>query len=153
MSDNHVKERSIMEIEPFLMNDYDEMIGLWERAGLPHDKEHRDSRAEIERRLFDDHVAIITLKDGGKMIGVIIVTYDGRKGWLNRLAIDPEYRGRRLAARLIEAAEARLAEMGARIVCGLIEDQNFPSMAAFKHCGYEAWDHIVYFRKKLWRAR
>jgi len=138
-----------MDIEPFRIDDYDEMIALWERAGLSHDKERRDSRAEIERQLLDDHMAFIALRHEGKMIGVIIASYDGRKGWLNRLAIDPDWRGRRLAARLIEAGEARLAEMGAVVIGGLIEDQNFPSMAAFKHCGYEAWEHIVYFRKKL----
>lgn len=138
-----------MQIEPYQIDDYDDMIALWQRAALPHDKEKRDSREAIERQMFDDHVAILTLKDNGRMIGVIVATYDGRKGWLNRLAIDPDFRGRRLAARLIEAAEAKLVEMGATIFAGLIEDQNFPSMAAFKHCGYEGWDHIVYFRKKL----
>jgi hypothetical protein len=39
--------------------------------------------------------------------------------------------------------------MGARVIGALIEDQNFPSMAAFRHCGYEGWDDIVYFRKEL----
>ena len=140
-----------MDIQPFMIDDYEAMIALWERSGLPFEKDGRDSRAGIERQMFDDHIAIITLKDQGKLIGVIIATSDGRKGWINRLAVDPDYRGRRLAARLIEAAEERLVEMGVNVIGGLIEDQNFPSMAAAKHCGYEGWEHLVYFRKKLTR--
>jgi GNAT superfamily N-acetyltransferase len=132
-----------------MRDDYEAMIALWERAGLPFEKDGRDSRKSIERQMFDDHIAIITLKDQNKLIGVIIASYDGRKGWINRLAIDPDYRGRRLAARLIEAAEEKLAQMGAKVIGGLIDENNFPSMGAVKHCGYEGWEHLVYFRKKL----
>lgn len=132
-----------------MIEDYEAMIALWERSGLPFEKDGRDSRASIERQMFDDHIAIITLKERDKLIGVVIATSDGRKGWINRLAVDPDFRGRRLAARLIEAAEERLAEMGVSVIGGLIEDQNFPSMAAVRNCGYEGWEHLVYFRKKL----
>ncbi|NMC45018.1 MAG: GNAT family N-acetyltransferase [candidate division Zixibacteria bacterium] len=138
-----------MEIQPFMIDDYGAMIALWERSGLPFEKDGRDSRDSIERQMFDDHIAIITLKEQGQLIGAIIATSDGRKGWINRLAVDPDFRGRRLAARLIEAAEEKLAEMGVSVIGGLIEDQNFPSMAAAKYCGYEGWEHLVYFRKKL----
>lgn len=138
-----------MEIQPFMIDDYQAMIALWERSGLPFERDGRDSRTSIERQMFDDHIAIITLKDQGRLIGVIIASSDGRKGWINRLAVDPDFRGRRLAARLIEAAEEKLAEMGVSVIGGLIEDQNFPSMAAAKYCGYEGWEHVVYFRKKL----
>jgi N-acetylglutamate synthase len=141
-----------MDIQPFMIEDYEAIIALWGRAGLPYEKDGRDSRDSIERQMFDDHIAIITLKEQGKLIGVIIASSDGRKGWINRLAIDPDYRGRRLAARLIEAAEEKLAEMGVNVIGGLIEDQNFPSMAAAKYCGYEGWEHLVYFRKKLQRG-
>jgi len=138
-----------MEIQPFMIDDYGAMIALWERSGLPFEKDGRDSRDSIERQMFDDHIAIITLKEQGQLIGAIIATSDGRKGWITRLAGDPDFRGRRLAARLIEAAEEKLAEMGVSVIGGLIEDQNFPSMAAAKYCGYEGWEHLVYFRKKL----
>lgn len=139
-----------MQISIFTIREYDDLLALWDRCGLPYDKNGRDSREKIEQQLYDDHVVILTLKtDEGRLVGSIIGSYDGRKAWINRLAVDPDFRGRRLAARLIEEVEAHLAEMGAAIFGALIEDLNFPSMAAFKHCGYEGWDTIVYFRKKL----
>ncbi len=138
-----------MEIIPFTPDRYDALLALWDHCGLPYEKHGRDSREQLERQTYDDHVVFLVMTDNGHLIGSVIGTYDGRKGWINRLAIDPEYRGRRLAARLIAAAETGLAEMGAAILSALIEDQNFPSMAAFTQAGYTGWEHIVYFRKEL----
>ena len=139
-----------MKIEPLRIDEYDQLIQLWERCRLPCDRASRDSRVRIEQQLFDDRIVILTLKtDQGDIIGSVIGTYDGRKGWINRLAVDPDYRGRRLAARLIESAEERLAEMGAVIIGALIEDENFPSMSAFRHCGFDGFDEFVYFRKSV----
>ncbi len=139
-----------MHIDLMHIDEYERLIALWERCGLAYEQDGRDSREQIEKQIFDDHVVILTMKtDEGQLVGSIIGSYDGRKGWINRLAVDPEFRGRRLAARLLERAEAMLAEMGARVIGALIEDLNFPSMAAFRHAGYYGWEQIVYFRKKL----
>jgi len=139
-----------MQINIFTIDEYDDLLTLWERCGLSYEENGRDSRERVEQQIYDDHIVILTLKtDEGKLIGSIIGSYDGRKAWINRLAVHPDYRGRRLAARLIEEVEDKLTEMGATIFAALIEDQNFPSMAAFKHCGYEGRDDIIYFRKKL----
>ncbi|MCK5124834.1 MAG: GNAT family N-acetyltransferase [candidate division Zixibacteria bacterium] len=139
-----------MSIEIFNIEEYDELIALWERTGLPFDREDRDTRTKIERQVFDDHVVIYIMKtDEGKMIGAVIGSSDGRKGWINRLAIDPDYRGHRLAERLLEKTEEFLKDMGVEVFSALIEDENFPSMSLFRRCGYEGWDKIIYFRKKI----
>lgn len=138
-----------MEIEPFRIDDYDQLMALWTSTGLPHDREGRDSRAFLERQIFDDHIAIFVLRHQERIIGSVVASSDGRKGWINRLAIEPEFRGRRLAARLLEAAEKFLEDSGVRVIAALIEEENTPSMAAFRNCGYEPWPKIVYFRKLL----
>ena len=86
--------------------------------------------------------------DGDKMIGTIIGSSDGRKGWINRLAIDPDYRGRNLAHRLIEECERYLYDLGLSVIACLIEDVNFPSLSAFKKAGYEITDQILYCSKR-----
>ena len=139
-----------MHIESFRIEDYDNLISLWERAGLPFDREDRDSREKIESQMFDDHVVIFSMKDDkGRLIGTVIGSSDGRKGWINRLAIDPDYRGKRLGQRLLEKAEEALVEMGAGIISALIEEENAPSMALFRRSGYEGWEQIKYFRKNI----
>jgi ribosomal protein S18 acetylase RimI-like enzyme len=137
-----------MEIEPFRIDDYDELISLWDRCGLPYDLERRDNRAALEKQLFDDHVFILVLKDENRLIGSIVGSHDGRKGWINRLAVDPDYRGHQLAALLIGHVERYMFEDGIRVFAALIEDENLPSMSAFSRAGYEAWQRIIYFSKR-----
>ena len=38
--------------------------------------------------------AFFGLLEQSKLIGVCIANWDGRRGWINRLAIDPDFRGR-----------------------------------------------------------
>jgi len=129
-------------------DDYDELIRLWSICGLTHRPKGRDSREAIDEQFALANMCFLGMFDGDRMIGTVIGSHDGRKGWINRLAIDPEYRGRELAANLIDSAEDYLHAQGIRVIAALIEDENTPSMATFAKAGYEAWEGIVYFSKR-----
>ena len=138
-----------MRIEPLRIDEYDQLIRLWERCRLPYDRASRDSRRRIEQQLFDDRILILTLKtDEGEMIGSVIGTYDGRKGWINRLAVDPDYRRRGIAGRLIAEVEGKFNDLGIDIIAALIEDWNTASMETFERLGYEKHSEVIYFSKK-----
>jgi len=82
-----------MQINIFTIDEYDDLLTLWERCGLSYEENGRDSRERVEQQIYDDHIVILTLKtDEGKLIGSIIGSYDGRKAWINRLAVHPDYR-------------------------------------------------------------
>ncbi|MBI5566167.1 MAG: GNAT family N-acetyltransferase, partial [Chloroflexi bacterium] len=71
------------------IEDYEAVIALWLRAGLQTVKPTgRDSRSEFEQQLQHGQI-VIGLEDGEKLIGVVVATNDTRKGWINRIAIDP----------------------------------------------------------------
>lgn len=130
------------------VSDYDDIIALWSRAGLKFRPKGRDSREVMSGEFARAETCFLGMFDGDTMIGVIVGTSDGRKGWLNRLAIDPDYRGRGLAAHLIKAAEDFLHGFGIKVLAGLIEDWNTPSMSAFEKAGYVFYDDIVYCSKR-----
>lgn len=138
-----------MEFGSFDPDEYDQLISLWIRADLPFDREKRDSRESLIRQCQDDHAAMLTLKDKGRLVGSIIATFDGRKGWMNRLAIDPDYRRRQLAYKLVQKAEEVLIKMGATVIAALVNDDNYASQSLCRHCGYESCKDIIYFRKKI----
>jgi len=128
--------------------DYDAIIALWQRAGLPYEPEGRDSRVAIARQIErSGHLIFAAEDDEGGLIGVVFGSHDGRKGWINRLAVDPAHRRRGLAQRLVTTAEEALRHEGLSIVTALIEDYNSASMALFKRLGYAERRDIVYFRK------
>lgn len=130
-------------------DDYLALLELWTAAGLPYKPHGRDSRAAFERQLALPQIAFLGLFDGDRMIGTSLVTHDGRKGWINRVAVHPDYRRRGLAVRLIRASEEWLASCGIGIFACLIEGYNDPSRATFQAAGYELFEGVAYFTRRV----
>lgn len=128
--------------------DYDDILRLWSVSGLPHKPLGRDSRESMTREMLLPQCRYFGLFDGETMVGVAIASYDGRRGWLNRMAVHPDYRGRGLAGQLIRECEEFLESQGAVVMAGLIEELNTPSMACFTKAGYECLSTIKYFAKR-----
>jgi hypothetical protein len=49
---------------------------------------------------------------------------------------------------LIEKAEEFLYGVGAKVICALIEDINYPSVSSFQKAGYNCENEIRYFTKR-----
>lgn len=137
-----------IRIRELRAEDYKALIALWEQAGLPYKPRGRDSQDEIERQLQKPTAIYLVAETDGLLIGSVLGTHDGRKGWINRLAVHPDYRQQGIARRLVEEVERRLNEMGIEIVCALIEDWNDASMKAFERLGYQRHSNILYFSKR-----
>jgi len=141
-------EEILVEIRRLVPDDYEKMIRLWEEAGLPYKPKGRDSRESIEKQMKENPDFFIGAFDGERLIGTVIASFDGRKGWINRLAVHPEYRRRGIGQLLIRKAETVLKEKGAWVICALIERENKPSLSLFEKCGYKPSNDIVYVSKR-----
>jgi ribosomal protein S18 acetylase RimI-like enzyme len=128
--------------------DYDALIALWEAAGLPCKPKGRDSREAITHQLELSTAIYLVAELDGTMVGSVLGTHDGRKGFINRLAVDPAYRGRGIARRLVAEVERRLENLGIEIVEALIEDWNEVSMKVFERLGYVKHPDIFYYSKR-----
>ncbi|MCP4703765.1 MAG: GNAT family N-acetyltransferase [candidate division Zixibacteria bacterium] len=135
-------------IRPLDITDYKEMTRLWQISGLPYRANGRDSSEAMAVEFKRMETCFLGMFDGDKMIGTIIGSSDGRKGWINRLAIDPDYRGQKLASRLIKECEDFLHDLGLEVIACLIEDVNTPSLSAFEKSGYKISDEILYCSKR-----
>lgn len=132
----------------FRLGDYDRVMELWRQCGLPLRPEGRDSREEIRRQLELPQVIFLVAETGGKVIATVLATHDGRKGWINRLAVDPDYQGRGLGQQLVRLAEQELEKKGLRMFAALIEEDNLASIKLFEKLGYEFYPAIKYFARK-----
>ncbi len=137
-----------MELRTLAPKDYDAIIDIWNRAGLPFKPIGRDSLEEIIRQIELDPEMFLGAFEDSQMIGMIMGSYDSRKGWLNRLAVVPEHQGKGIARVLVEEMEKRLKAKGFRIIATLIEDGHEASMALFKKAGYVVHDDITYLTKR-----
>ena len=129
--------------------DYDGIIDLWNRAGLHHQPAGRDSRSNLEREMEDPDVDFLVALSGGRIVGSVIGTNDGRKGWVNRLATDPEHRGEGVATELVEMVEGRFQARSLKIFSCLINAENRQSQALFERNGYDPHREVLYYSKKV----
>ena len=131
------------------LEDYDELLALWQRAGLHSLKPRgRDSRAGLARQLASGVQTILGLEVDGQLVGMVVITHDSRKGWINRLAVDSDHRRRGYGDRLIVAAEEVLREQDIHVIAALVESDNPASLALFRKVGYLEIDPGIHYLTK-----
>jgi ribosomal protein S18 acetylase RimI-like enzyme len=137
------------EIRQLGLDDYDDLLSLWQRASLHSIRPHgRDSRAALVRQFASGAMAILGLRVGDRLVGAVVVTHDSRKGWINRLAVDPNTRRRGYGSRLVEAAEGLLRDQGINVIAALVESSNDVSLAFFRDAGYVEIDGGMHYLTK-----
>ncbi len=135
--------------EETLARDHARLIALWEAAGLPYKLTGRDSLEAFARQQAGGQQTVLGVEaEDGKLIGAVIATHDGRKGWINRLAVHPDYRRQGIGRQLITAAEDALKAQGMTVIAALIEPENEVSLAVFIAAGYVEWPGLHYVSKR-----
>ena len=135
-------------IRDLTMEDYEAVQRLWAEAGLPFRPNGRDRRDRVTRELERGTAVFLLAETGGELVGVVLGTHDGRKGWVNRLAVAPAYQRRGIASLLVQEIEARLLGLGLDIVAALIETPNRASIEFFQSIGYVHDPEIEYVSKR-----
>jgi GNAT superfamily N-acetyltransferase len=127
---------------------YEAIIRVWEKARLPYRPKGRDSQEELTAQMVLDPEMFLGcfIEDG--LVGVIIGSYDQRKGWINRLAVVPEHQGKGIAKALVKRIEEILQKKGFRIIATLVEDESPESMELFTKSGYRKHDNLHYLTKR-----
>jgi ribosomal protein S18 acetylase RimI-like enzyme len=130
------------------IDDHAAILALWQRADLHSIRpEGRDSQSEFGKQFAGGQIAI-GLEEDGQLIGVVIATHDTRKGWINRLAIDPDHRRKGYGEQLVHTAEDALHKAGMHLIAAFIEEGNTASLTLFEKLGYAAHQHITYVSKR-----
>jgi ribosomal protein S18 acetylase RimI-like enzyme len=135
-------------IREYRTGDYESVLVLWAGAGLPFKSEGRDRRKIVDSQVRQPNVIFLVAESEGRLVGTVLATHDGRKGWINRLAVDPAYRRLGIGSRLVREAETRLEALDMGVLACLIEEGNDASRQTFETLGYERHPEIHYFVKK-----
>ena len=73
----------------------DSLINIWNKSSLPFKPKGRDTKENIRKQLLFKNNRFFVAEIDEELVGAIIATHNGRKGWINRLAVLPEFRGKR----------------------------------------------------------
>lgn len=138
-----------VKLEAMRISDYEAVIDLWSSAGLEHVPEGRDSRLSMARDLQRPGNLYLLAWDGGELVGSVLCTDDGRKGWINRLAVRPSHQRQGIAKMLVAAAEEHFKTRGIGVFSIIVYRDNAASLALFHDAGYKDHDETVYLSKKM----
>lgn len=137
-----------MKILPLIGENPERIIELWKQAGLSHRPRGRDLPHALQEEFQRNRDLALGAFVDDELVGTVLATDDGRKGWINRLAVHPDYREKGVGRMLLREAEAALLRRGKRIIAVLVEDWNLDSLRFFQSKGYDLHQDIHYLSKR-----
>jgi len=135
-----------VEIRSFKSDDEESVIALWRRCDLirPWNDPHRD----IERKLrVRPEWFLVGILDG-EIVATVMAGYEGHRGWLNYLAVTPEFQRRGFARTIVVEAERLLLEAGCPKINLQIRTSNHGVIEFYRRLGYSV-DDVVSMGKRL----
>lgn len=141
-------KRSGIVIRPLRGSELRVMLGLWKESGLPYRPRGRDSMPSLRAQLRSAPELFLGAFMNKRLIGSVIASDDGRRGWINRLAVRPGFQRKGIAKALIYSAEDALRARGRRLFCVHVEGDNLISMKLLERTGYAKQSDILYYAKR-----
>ena len=113
------------------------LAALWHAAGLHFRAEFVEPELQLALARNPDLVIVANGPSGG-LAGSVFGTFDGRRGWLNRLATSPDRRGQGIATGLARELEQRLRAKGCVKINLLIEPANADMVPFYTRLGFQS---------------
>ena len=130
-----------MKIELFTMRYYHEIIDLWKRSGI--EVSSSDTRDEIAKMLKRNPDLFLIGKENEKVIAVVMGAFDGRRGYVHHLAIDPDYQKKRYGKMMMDELIEKLHIKKVHKVHLFIEKYNKEVVDFYRKLGWEVRDDLI----------
>lgn len=135
-----------MLIRPFADADEDAVVALWRRCGLT--RPWNDPHLDIARKKLVQPELFLVAEDEGRIVGTAMVGYEGHRGWINYLAVDPACQRQGLGSRLMQRAEQLLMASGCPKLNLQVRADNEAAQRFYARLGYGR-DEVVSMGKRL----
>jgi ribosomal protein S18 acetylase RimI-like enzyme len=135
-----------LQIRPFEATDRFALIELWRRCDLT--RPWNDPNRDIDRKLARDGELLLVGLVDGELVATVMAGYDGHRGWINYLGVDPSARGEGHGAAMMHAAEARLRDFGCPKINLQIRTSNLDAVRFYESIGY-SMDDVVSMGRRL----
>ena len=116
------------------VGDIDEVIGIWRACDLV--KPQNDPFSDFHLALNTQDSTILIVEDDEKIIGAVVVGFDGHRGWYYYLGISPEHQNAGNGRLLVEAAEDWLLSRGAPKAMLMVRNSNSRVIGFYEKLGY-----------------
>ncbi len=122
------------------------VVRLWRECGLVVPQ--NDPIKDIQRKMKTQPKLFLVALSGTKVIGTVMGGYEGHRGWINYLAVNPAQRKLGIGRLLMGAVEKRLKILGCPKINLQVRESNTEVRAFYERIGY-AQDKVVSYGKRL----
>ncbi len=123
------------------------LLALWRKAGATVGV--TDTIEDIQVVIGHSAAIVLVAEQDGRIVGSVIGTFDGWRGNIYRLAVDPDCRRQGLAHKLVEEVDNRLAGMGVKRITALVEKDHPWAVGFWNSQGYQLDQTIVRYVRNL----
>jgi ribosomal protein S18 acetylase RimI-like enzyme len=145
MSADNQRVNGLM-VRTYSADDQRAVIDLWDRCGLlrPWNNPGKDIGRKLRANADWFLVAVVR----NKIVGSITIGYEGHRGWINYLAVDPSLRRQGVGRRLMEQAEELLRKAGCPKINLQVRSANKEAADFYASLGY-LQDDVISLGKRL----
>ena len=133
-------------IRKYEEKDEEQVVNLWEQCNLivPQNDPHEDIKKKIE---FQPNLLFVgTVND--EVVSSIMVGYEGHRGWINYMAVLPEYQNKGYGRQIVNKGIAELKKMGCLKVNLQVREYNKDVIEFYENLGFSN-DRVVSLGKHL----
>lgn len=139
-----------ISVEPAGAGDREAVVALWQAAGLT--RPWNDPRADFDLALGGPASDILLARHDGALCGAVMVGFDGHRGWVYYLGVDPARRSKGAGRALMAASEQWLLARGCPKVQLMVRGDNAQARGFYDALGYEVQDVVTIGRRLDGRA-
>lgn len=123
-----------MNIRPYEETDREAVIALWNQCGLvvPQNDPHKD----IDRKLKVDADLFLVGVVNNDVVATVMGGYEGHRGWINYLAVSPDYQRKGYGQAMMKAVEALIITKGCPKINLQVRNTNQTVIEFYKAIGY-----------------
>ena len=137
---------SSLLIRPFQTEDEDALVALWKMCELtvPWNNPHKDiaRKLQVQPELF-----LVGILDSN-LIATVMGGYDGHRGWINFLAVHPDFRENGYGQKIMNSVETEIRKMGCPKINLQIRTANDKIAFFYQKLGFTN-DHVASMGKLL----
>jgi ribosomal protein S18 acetylase RimI-like enzyme len=129
-----------MKTQPYSPKYESAVVALWQKCDLT--RPQNDSKKDIVRKLkVNPELFLIGVK-GNKVVATAMGGYDGHRGWVNYVGVDPEFQKKGLGKQIMEAIEKKLIAIGCPKLNLLVRKENLGAIEFYEKIGFNREDCI-----------
>ena len=135
-----------MDVRTYQPEDEKAVVELWEKCDLV--RPWNNPELDIRRKMKVNPELFLVGTLDNRIIATAMGGYEGHRGWVNYLAVDPAYQRQGLGRQIMDEIEKRLLELGCPKINLQVREGNTSALEFYNRIGYKD-DRVTSMGKRL----